>query len=156
MSLETSLVYEFSEIEQSGDFSNTRDFSFFKPKIDYRFDITPQLQLRLLVEKFVRQIRFSDFVAVMDSEDNDSNTMAGNTGLRPDYWWNYNLLAEYRLPNDAGVVSANLYKHRHKDFLQRIDVSPSADELRSAAGNIGSGDMVVFEVNGSVRLGLLS
>ena len=87
MSLETALVYEFSEIEQSGDSSNKRDFSFFKPKIDYRFDITPQLQLRILVEKIVRQINFVDFVAVTDSEDDDSNTLAGNTDLRPDFWW---------------------------------------------------------------------
>jgi len=152
MSLETSLVYEYSEIEQSGDFNNQRDFSFFKPKLDYRFDITPQLQLRLLVEKIVRQISFTDFVASTDAEDNDSDTLAGNTNLRPDFWWNYNLLAEYRLPDDIGVVSANIYKHRHKDFLQRIDVSPSPDVLRSAAGNLGSADMLVFEVKGSVRL----
>lgn len=156
MSLETSFVYESSEITQSGDFSNKRDFNFFKPKVDYRFDITPQLQLRFLVEKFVRQINFSDFVAATDSEDDDSETQAGNTNLKPDYWWNYNLLAEYRLPNDAGVVSANLYKHRHYDFLQRIDVSTSEDDLRSANGNIGKGDMWVFEVKGSVRLGMLN
>lgn len=154
MSLETSMVYEFSELEQTGDFNNTRNFSFFKPKLDYRFDITPQLQLRFLVEKFVRQLSFSDFVAVTDNEDNDSNTLAGNTALRPDYWWNYNLLAEYRLPNDAGVISANLYHHRHKDFLQRIDVTTDENNLRSATGNIGTGDMVVLEVKGSLRLGM--
>lgn len=152
MSLETSFVYETSEIDQTGDFANTRKFDFFKPKIDYRFDITPQLQLRFLIDKFVRQINFSDFVAATDSDDNDSNTQAGNTALRPDLWWNYNILAEYRLPDDVGVVSANLYKHHHQDFLQRIDVSPSEDELRSANGNIGSGDMWVFELKASVRL----
>ena len=156
MSLETSMVYEFSKIEQSGDFNNKRDFSFFKPKIDYRFDITPQLQLRFLIEKFVRQISFTDFVASTDAEDDDSNTLAGNTALRPDFWWNYNLLAEYRLPNDAGVVTANLYKHRHNDFLQRIDVSTSSDNPVSAAGNTGKGDMVVFEVKGSVRMNMIN
>ncbi len=152
MSLETALVYEFSEIEQSGDSSNKRDFSFFKPKIDYRFDITPQLQLRMLVEKIVRQINFVDFVAVTDSEDDDSNTLAGNTDLRPDFWWNYNLLAEYRLPNDIGVVSANIYQHNHKDFKQRIDASTSATNLASAVGNIGSGTMNIMDLKGSVRL----
>ena len=155
MTIETSLVYEFSEIKQKGDFRQNREFSFFKPKIDYRFDITPQLQLRLLIEKFVRQMSFTDFVATNDAEDEDSNILSGNRNLRPDYWWNYNLLAEYRLPNDTGVVSANLYHHRHKDFLQRIDVSSEEGEVKSAAGNIGNGDMVVFEVKGSVRLNFL-
>ena len=152
MSLETSFVYETSEISMSGDVANSRNFNFFKPKIDYRFDITPQLQLRVFIEKFVRQLSFTDFVATSDQDDEDSNTLAGNSNLRPDYWWNYNFLAEYRLPDDQGVISANFYHHRHKDLLQRIDVSPGPNEIRSAAGNIGTGDMVVFEVKGSVRL----
>ena len=152
MSLETSFVYEGSEITLSGDVSNSRTFNFFKPKVDYRFDITPQLQLRVMIEKFVRQLSFMDFVAINDQTDEDSDTLPGNSNLRPDYWWNYNFLAEYRLPDDQGVVSANFYHHRHKDFLQRIDVSNGPDEIRSAAGNIGTGDMYVFEVKGSIRL----
>lgn len=152
MSLETSLVYEMSEISQSGDSTNRRDFSFFKPKLDYRFDINPQLQLRLLVEKVVRQLSFTDFVAATDNEDNDSNTLAGNTNLRPDYWWNYNMTAEYRLSDDLGVISANLYHHRHVDLLQRIDVTKPGGALESAPGNLGKADMLVFEVKGSLRL----
>lgn len=151
MSLETSLVYEWSEIQQSGDFSQTRDFSYFKPKFDYRFDVTPQIQLRMLVEKVVRQINFVDFVAVTDNEDDDSNTLAGNRNLRPDYWWNYNFTAEYRLPDDIGVVSANLYQHHHKDFRQRIDVSVG-DDYASAVGNIGTGDMYVADLRSSTRM----
>jgi hypothetical protein len=151
MSLESSLVYEYSEIEQQGDFNQTRDFTFFKPKFDYRFDVTPQIQLRMLVEKTVRQINFVDFVAVTDNDDDDSNTLAGNRNLRPDYWWNYNFNAEYRLPDDIGVISANLYKHHHKDFRQRIDVS-TEDELASAVGNIGSGDMWVADIRTSTRM----
>ena len=49
-------------------------------------------------------------------------------------------------------MSTNFYHHRHKDFLQRIDVSTSPDNIKSAAGNIGTGDMYVFEIKGSVRL----
>ncbi len=156
MSLETSLVYETSEIQQIGEFSNKRTFDFFKPKFDYRFDVTPSIQLRFLVEKFVRQMSFTNFVASTDAEDNDSNTLAGNKFLRPDYWWNYNFTAEYRLPNDQGVISANLYKHRHKDFLQRVDVSPSPDNLQSASGNIGTGEMYVFDVRASVRMSAIN
>ncbi|MDA1371655.1 MAG: TonB-dependent receptor plug domain-containing protein [Proteobacteria bacterium] len=156
MTVETSMVYEFSEIEQSGDFNQSRDFSFLKPKIDYRFDITPQLQLRFLVEKFVRQLSFTDFVATTDAEDDDSNILAGNRNLKPDFWWNYNLLAEYRLPNDIGVVSANLYQHHHVDFQQRVDVSTEEGVVKSAVGNIGNGDMFVFELKGSVRLSMFN
>ncbi len=155
MSVETSLVYETSEITQSGDTSRQRDFDFFKPKVDYRFNITPTLQLRMMVEKMVRQLSFADFTAVTDNDDVDADTQAGNAGLRPDYWWSYNLQTEYRLPEDMGVLSASLYKHRHYDFRQRIDVSSSDDSLNSAWGNTGRGDMWVFELNSSVRLTML-
>ncbi|MCB1670205.1 MAG: TonB-dependent receptor plug domain-containing protein [Gammaproteobacteria bacterium] len=152
MTLETSLVYETSELTQSGDTSKQRSYSFVKPKVDYRFNITPTLQLRMMIEKMVRQLSFSDFTAVTDQDDLDADTQAGNTELRPDYWWAYNFTAEYRLPDDMGVLSANLYKHRHYDFRQRIDVSPSDTVLRSAWGNTGVGEMEVLDVRASVRL----
>lgn len=155
MSLETSLVYEMSEITQSGDLKKQRDFQFFKPKIDYRFDVTPTLQMRMLVEKRVRQLAFSEFVASSDAGDEDEDTQAGNADMRPDYWWAYEFKTEYWLPDDMGVVSAEYWYHRHYDFRQRIDVS-SATQLRSAWGNTGIGDMWIAELNASVRLSLLN
>ena len=53
MSLESTLLFEDSTIKQSGDISLTRDFDFVRPKIDYRFDITPSLQFRTTIEKDV-------------------------------------------------------------------------------------------------------
>ena len=108
MSLETSMLYESSEISQSGEKSLSRDFGFFKPKIDFRYDLTPQLQVRGTVEKRVRQLRFGDFVASNDDQDNDSNVLGGNENLRPEWLWAYDLKGEYRLPNDVGVVSAGV------------------------------------------------
>ena len=106
MSLETSMLYESSEISQSGETSLSRDFGFFKPKVDFRYDLTPQLQIRATVEKRVRQLRFGDFVASNDDQDNDSNVLGGNENLKPEWLWAYDLKGEYRLPNDVGVVSA--------------------------------------------------
>ena len=78
MTLESTLLYEVSEITQTGDVSNQRDFDFVKPKVDFRFDVTPTLQLRGTVEKVVDQLSFSDFVATNDQQDNDADTLAGN------------------------------------------------------------------------------
>ena len=61
MSLESTLLFEDSTITQSGDISQARDFDFVRPKIDYRFDITPGLQLRTTIEKDVSQLSFGDF-----------------------------------------------------------------------------------------------
>ena len=60
------------------------------------------------------------------------------------------------MSEDQGVISANLYHHRHKDFLQRVDVSPSPDNLQSATGNIGSGDMLVADVRASLRMNVIN
>ncbi len=156
MSLESTLLYELSEISQSGDVNRKRDFDFVKPKIDLRYNLTPQLQLRGSIEKVVQQLRFSDFVAVNDDQDNDSNTLAGNENLRQEWLWKYDFNAEYRLPNDIGVVDANIFYHQHYDKIDRIDVSPSEDDLQSANGNIGEGNMYGITLSGSIRMRMIN
>ncbi len=151
-SLESTLLYELSEISQTGDVNRKRDFDFIKPKVDLRYNLTPQLQLRGSIEKVVQQLRFSDFVAVNDSQDNDSLTLSGNENLRQEWFWKYDINAEYRLPNDIGVLDANIFYHRHTDVISRIDVSPSEDDLQSANGNIGEGDMYGITLNASIRM----
>ena len=51
MTLETTFLFEDSTISQTGSKANSRDFNFFRPKIDYRFDITPSFQFRATVKK---------------------------------------------------------------------------------------------------------
>ncbi len=152
MSLESTLLYEYSEISQSGDVSNERDFDFIKPKVDFRYDVTPQLQLRGTIEKIVRQLSFNDFVAANDDQDNDSNTQAGNANLRQEWLWAYTFNAEYRLPNDIGVIDGDIYYHQHKDRIERIDVTVDESNLQSANGNIGDGEMWGINLGASIRM----
>lgn len=156
MSLESTLKYESSEIEQSGDVFNKRDFDFLKPKLDYRFNITPALQLRGTLEKTVSQLSFRDFVAASDFNDNDSNVLAGNSQLRQEEAWQFDLNLEYRLPNDVGVVDTSIFYHDLENVIDRIDVSPSPDELESANGNIGDGERYGFRANASIRMGMIN
>jgi outer membrane receptor for ferrienterochelin and colicin len=152
MSLESTLLYEQSEITQTGDVHNKRDFDFLKPKVDLRYDLTPTIQLRGSIEKVVNQLRFSDFVADTDSNDEDSNVSAGNSELRQEWFWSYNVNAEYRLPNDIGVVDGQIFYHDHRDKIERLDVSTSEDNLQSANGNIGDGKMYGIRLNSSIRM----
>ena len=156
MSLESTLLYETSTIEQWGDINNKRDFDFVKPKVDYRFNVTPTLQLRGSIEKRVSQLSFSDFVASTDSQDNDSNTLAGNANLRQMWLWKYDFNAEYRLPDDVGVLDANIYYHDHHDMIDRIDISTSEDDLQSTRGNIGDGSMYGMTLNASIRMKMIN
>ena len=155
MSLETSLLYEDSEITQSGDVSKKRDFDFLKPKVDFRYDLTPAIQLRGSIEKVVEQLTFNDFVAATDSRDEDSNIQAGNENLRQEWYWKYDINAEYRLPNDIGVVSGNVFYEDWHDRIERIDVSPSEDDLQAANGNIGDGKAWGINLNASIRMRMI-
>ena len=139
MSLETRLVYESSTIEQSGDVSRERSFSFVKPRIDYRYNLTQSFQVRFEVERDISQLSFSDFSASVDSNDEEKNTFAGNPEIAQEKLWRYDLNLEYRLPNDLGVVNSEFYYRDAEDHIDRIDVSTSPDVLRSARGNIGDG-----------------
>lgn len=154
MTLESSLVWETSEITQTGDVYKQRQFDFIKPKVDFRFDITPTIQVRTSAEKGVRQLSFYDFVASTDNDDNDSNTEAGNADLRPESYYRWDLNAEYRLPNDVGVIDGGVYWMRHLDKIERIDVSTET-ALRSTNGNIGDGDMWVGQMSASIRMNWL-
>jgi hypothetical protein len=155
MSLESTLLYESSEITQTGDVSNKRDFNFFKPKVDFRFDVTPVWQLRGSIEKMVNQLSFSDFVAVNDEQDNDADTLAGNAQLRQEWVWRYLFNTEYRLPNDVGVLSAEIFYFDHHDVIDRIDVSISSTELVSVNGNIGDGWEYGTNLSASLRMGMI-
>jgi len=155
MSLESTLLYESSEITQKGDVVKSRDFSFVKPKIDFRYDLTPTLQLRTSIEKVVEQLTFSDFVASSDSRDNDRNTQAGNENLRQEWYWKYEFNTEYRLPNDAGVIDGSIYYRDYHDRIERIDVSQSALVLQSANGNIGDGEQYGLNLNASIRMRMI-
>lgn len=152
MSLETSLVIETSTIEQSGDVSNKRDFNFVRPKVDYRFNITPFLQLRAGIEKTVSQLSFSDFSATVDGSDEDNDTQAGNPDIAQEQSWRYELNLELRLPNNIGVVNSQFYYRDVQDVIDRIDISSGPLDLQSARGNIGDGNRYGVNLDISTRL----
>ncbi len=155
MTLESSLIYEMSEITQSGDISNQRDFAFFKPSLDWRFNVTPEFQLKAILHKTVRQLSFSDFVSSSNNRDLDSNTEAGNANLRQEQVWRTEFSAEYRLPNDQGVIDGNISYMKHFDVIERIDVSTSTGNLQSANGNIGDGIMYNMNLNAAIRMNII-
>lgn len=153
MSLESSLIYETSTIEQSGDVSNKRDFDFLRPKLDYRFNITKSFQLRAKIEKNISQLSFSDFSATTDNSDDDQNVQAGNPEIVQEQTWNYELNLEYRLPSNIGVLNSQMYYRSIEDVIDRIDVSPDPTDLQSARGNIGDGERYGINLDASTTLG---
>ena len=151
MSLESTLIFEESTIEQTGDVRKKRGFDFVRPKVDYRFNITPSLQFRATIEKDVAQLSFNDFTANINSADDDQNAIAGNPDIRQEQSWRYDINLEYRFDDDNGVLNTNLFYHDLEDVIEKIDVSTDAAIL-SANGNIGDGERFGGSIDASLRL----
>ncbi len=99
----------------------------------------------------MNQLSFADFVAVNDETDNDTNTLEGNTDLRQQWQWRYVFNGEYRLPDDLGVLNAEVFYAQHQDVIDRLDSSRSEDSLQSVNGNIGDGVEMGVNLSASVR-----
>jgi len=156
MSLESSLVAEWSEIEQTGDINNKRDFDFLKPKLDFRFDVSNSLQFRATLEKDVSQLSFADFSRASNDRDDDQDTFAGNPTLEPEESWQAEVSLDYRLPNDGGALNARFFYYDYENKIGRIDVSPSDTDLQSTNGNVGAAEAYGLITNASIRLGFLN
>lgn len=156
MTLESSLVSEFSEIEQSGDVSNKRDFSYLKPKFDFRFNINNALQLKATLEKSVSQLSFADFSRSANEQDNDQNTTAGNPELEPEESIRIETSIDYRLPNDGGALNTRFFYYDFENKIGKIDISPSPTNLQSTNGNVGPATAFGVAFNASIRLGFIN
>lgn len=155
-SLESSFLFEKSEITQSGDVSSNRKLSFPKPKFSYRFDINPSMQFRASVEKFIRQLSFSDFTSTSESRDDDQDVVGGNPQLKPEESWRYTLNFEYRLPEDGGVLNSRLFYFDFENALGRTqDLRLPAGTLQSVKGNTGDGRVFGIDLDASIRFGFI-
>ena len=155
-SLESSLVYETSEISQTGAVNKTRDFQFWRPSFDYRFNITENFRFRGTVKRSVSQLSFSSFAATTNEEDRDLNALAGNPELEPQTSWDYEGQLEYRLPNDGGVISSNISYSDIDNYIGRINATTDPNEPLSATGNVAPAKRWAMFNRASIRLNSLS
>jgi len=147
VALESGLNVEYSNIEQTGiDVSNSRSFTYIKPRFDLRWDVTDATQYRASIERTVSQLDFGDFVATFDSDDDSVD--AGNPDLEPERAWQYKLTYERRLADDNGVLEAQLYFNDIEDHIDKI----AATNIISAPGNIGDAIHYGVQLKGSLRL----
>lgn len=172
LSVESSLVAEFSEIsfddhgldENDNEIPEvSRDFDFWKPKFDIRYDINSSTQFRTTINRDISQLDFRDFTARQDG-DLDSNTDTGNPELVQEKTWQYEFNLEYRLPNDGGVLNSKVFYYDIEDVIDRVDSSFTTIDattnqpvlvIDSSPGNIGDGERYGLELDASIRLGFL-
>lgn len=155
MTLESTLLYEASTIDQSGAASRSRDFGFIRPKVDYRYDVLPSLQVRATIERAVSQLSFASFTATTNNSDPSKDTFAGNPDLRQEDEIRYELGLQYRLPSDGGVVNTRFFYRDIDDVIGQVNISSNPTAPVSATGNLGNGKRYGVFIDTSTRLGFL-
>ena len=131
MLLQSSLITEFSKIiadtyqgETIIDNRNT-SFTYLKPRVNFRYNITNQDQFRFLVEKKVSQLDFNNFVTRFDQQAQIFRF--GNTNIRPEQTWDFAATYEHRLPNDAGSFEFEAFYRKYTDHISTVDFTQYYD-----------------------------
>tara|TARA_R110002096_G_scaffold416576_2_gene619387 strand:+ start:222500 stop:224506 length:2007 start_codon:yes stop_codon:yes gene_type:complete len=138
--LQSSLTTEFSRIVadsilEDGSISREDDkFTFLKPRLNFRYDVTNRNQLRLLAEKKVSQLEFFHYMTFFDQDTKELKF--GNTSIRPSQTWDFSATYEHRLAKDAGTLEMELFYRHFKDYIARVDFT----EYEDLAGNSISSD----------------
>lgn len=183
ITLQTSLTTEFSTITAdtvlpNGDISRRQtSFTFPKPRINLRYELTSSDQIRLLAEKKVSQLNFQNFITRWDN--GTQQLILGNTGIKPQEEWEFSAAIEHRFSDSLGSVELQFFHSNYKDFISAVDFSeyedelgnqidadvyfslPPSDELRNAtsfsakSGNIDKATAYGVKVKSNLRLGFL-
>lgn len=152
MVLQSSLTSEFSKIVADNIFADgtlsRRDtnFTYLKPRLNFRYDFTGQDQLRILIEKKVSQLNFNNFVTRFDQQT--QILKFGNTAIRPEQTWDFAFTYEHRLPNDAGSFEGEFFYRKYTDHISTVDFT----EYENNAGDpVGVEPFFALPPNSSLR-----
>jgi len=186
--LQSSLTTEFSKIVADNIFPDgtisRRDtnFTYFKPRVNLRYDVTSRDQVRATVEKKVSQLDFNNFVTRFDQRSEEFRF--GNTNIRPEQLWEFMTAYEHRLTNDGGSIEIEAFYRRFTDKIARVDFTEYVDftfqdiereaffalppdqalrdyiddtgsDFISKSGNIDKATSYGVNVKGSLRLGFI-
>jgi len=148
LEIETGLAAEFSSLDQVGsDVSSQRSLKFIKPSLDIWYNTDESTQMWFSFRRDVGQLDFDDFVATVNREDDE--ILAGNPDLVPEKSWDFEVGAERRLANGAGVVNGRVFYRRVNDVEDLVPFGLT----NSQPGNLGSGDHYGIELESSIRFG---
>lgn len=150
LKLQTSLTREQSTIEQDTiGFKDDRSFSYWKPRLELRYDYDERNQLRLVIDRMVSQLNLRHYIAKRNTEDDTIEL--GNPDLEPEKVLKYSLVYEHRFSEETGAIEVELFRDDITDYISK---APLGDDS-SGTGNIGDATIKGINLELNNKLGVI-
>lgn len=134
LEFEAGAAIEYSEVRQSGDSRESREFVYGKPEMEVNWRPNPSENWLLGLNYDVAQLNLADFTNTID--DAQDEVRSANPDLEPEKSWQFRLQYERIFSGNIGNVTAKYYYHDLKDVVDQIPASTT----ESVLGNIGDGE----------------
>ena len=146
--VEAGVTVETSTITQSGDASQERDFTFWKPRMGVTWSVDEANQLRFLLERDVSQLDFTEFASAVSLFDGTVDL--GNPNLEPERTWRTTVEWEHRF-GPKGVVTLSLFNDEVEAVQDQIPIAGLFD----GPGNLGDGRRTGVKLDATAPLDLI-
>lgn len=150
-STEARLAAEYSELDFSGDANQTVRLSYLKPSFQLTRRIGERHQAYARIAREVGQLDFTEFASAVSLSDERID--AGNPDLKPQVAWRLELGADFRL--EAGTAFGLRVYHEWISDVVDLVAFDTGENLISAPGNIGTGDLLGLKVTFATPLSRL-
>lgn len=135
LQLQTSVGAEYSQIRQTGEFGQTRDFVRPKGFVSLNWKASEALNLSLRLERAVAQLEFSDVIATVNVNQDRVNVT--NSDLVPPQSWLVELQLQQSL-GSYGSLTLNGFFEDISDIVDLIPLDNGGAVFGQAPGNIDS------------------
>lgn len=146
--IEAGLTLETSTITQTGDGAQERDFTYLKPRLGATWSVDPGNQLRLLLERDVSQLDFTEFASAVSLFDGTVDL--GNPDLEPERTWRSTLEWEHRFA-PKGVITLSAFHDAVEAVQDQIPIAGLFD----GPGNLGEGRRTGMRLDATAPLDAL-
>lgn len=143
--IEAGLTLETSTITQTGDGAQERDFTYLKPRLGATWSVDETNQLRLLIERDVSQLDFTEFASAVSLFDGTVDL--GNPDLEPERTWRSTVEWEHRFA-PKGVITLSAFHDAVEAVQDQIPIAALFD----GPGNLGSGTRTGMRLDATAPL----
>ena len=145
LNLQVSAGAEYSELSQTGDAENKREFTRPKGQATLSWQQSETLKLVGKIERRVGQLNFFDFISSVNLDQGSGED--GNPEIVPNQSWRLNLEAQKDF-KDWGASTVRVIFVELEDVIDQVPIGTGA-----GPGNIDSGTLFALETNSTLKLG---